>query len=78
MSQEIPSFGCVTHNLYAVRLNRGGRTELLLVGVRLQTDLGQHFEFLFDGETAAGAIVLAQPLDLPLSGTSGLLSALIG
>lgn len=78
MSQEIPRFGRITHELYAVRLNRGGRAQLLLVGTRLQTDLGQHVEFLFDGASVAGEIVLARPFGVPLGDTAGWLSALIG
>ena len=77
MSQQTPGFAYKTHDLYAVRLNREDRTELSLVGVRLQTDEGQHVEFLFDGAAVSSAVLLAMPVGLPLTGAAGVLSALI-
>lgn len=77
MSEETPSFARKTHDLYAFWLNREGRTQLSLVGIRMQTDLGQHVEFLFDGAAIADAVLLAKPVGLSLNSASGLLSALI-
>lgn len=62
MSQEVPGFAQITHEIYSVRDRTDAKPAFRPVALLLRNDLGHHFDIVFDDDVIPSDIMIACPV----------------